>query len=139
MITGTNSVTATHNSVTQSTTSKTMGQDAFLKLLVTQLANQDPLEPMKDQEFIAQMAQFSTLEQMQNMNRNLTTFMQGFFDSQSGYQAVGLIGKTITAIDPDDPTKIIEGKVDFVQFDAGLALLRIGEKDVPVSNVMKVE
>ena len=45
-----------------------MGKDAFLQLLVSQLRNQDPLSPVNDKEFLAQMAQFSTLEQMQNLN-----------------------------------------------------------------------
>lgn len=48
-----------------------MDKDMFLKLLVTQLSNQDPLNPIEDREFIAQMAQFSSLEQMQQMNRNV--------------------------------------------------------------------
>lgn len=51
-------------------------KDAFMKLLVTQLKNQDPLNPMEDKEFIAQMAQFSTLEQIENMNTNLQKSQQ---------------------------------------------------------------
>lgn len=48
-----------------------LDKEAFLKLLVTQLANQNPLNPVEDKEFIAQLAQFSELEQMQNLNKNL--------------------------------------------------------------------
>lgn len=50
-----------------------LDKDAFLRLLTTQLAHQDPLNPMEDQEFIAQLAQFSSLEQMQNVNENIET------------------------------------------------------------------
>ncbi|KNF08817.1 flagellar basal body rod modification protein FlgD [Gottschalkia purinilytica] len=48
-----------------------LGKDAFLQILVTQLRNQDPLSPMEDKDFIAQMAQFSTLEQIQNLDSHL--------------------------------------------------------------------
>ncbi|TVR90690.1 MAG: flagellar hook assembly protein FlgD [Spirochaetaceae bacterium] len=50
--------------------SKQLGRDDFLKLLITQLQNQDPTAPMEDKQFIAQMAQFSTLEQMTNMSND---------------------------------------------------------------------
>ncbi|HZX20879.1 MAG TPA: flagellar hook capping FlgD N-terminal domain-containing protein [Clostridia bacterium] len=53
------------------TKSGDLDKDAFLRLLITQLQNQDPLNPMEDREFIAQMAQFSSLEQMQNLNKTL--------------------------------------------------------------------
>ncbi len=58
------------NNKTQDNKSKNdLDKDAFLRLLTTQLANQDPLNPIEDREFIAQLAQFSSLEQMQSLNK----------------------------------------------------------------------
>jgi flagellar basal-body rod modification protein FlgD len=75
-------------SVTQA---KAMGMDEFLKVLMTQLVYQDPLKPMDNQEFMAQMAQFTALEQTQQMNEKLTTLVS----NQAALQSVGLIGRTV--------------------------------------------
>ena len=71
-----------------------LGKDEFLKLLITQLTHQDPTEPMDDREFIAQMAQFSTLEQMTNLSSEFER-LGGLL--QSG-QAVSLLGKTVDIV-----------------------------------------
>ena len=87
-----------------------LGKDQFLKLLISQLQNQNPLEPMNDQEYVAQMAQFSSLEQLQNMNSSLSQNMQyNMLLSQTinNTMATSLIGKEITA--DSDSVGIISG------------------------------
>ncbi len=67
-----------------------IGMEDFLKILVTQLSYQDPLKPMDNQEFIAQMAQFTSLDQTRQLNDKLAQLLS----TQSSLQSVGLIGKT---------------------------------------------
>ena len=74
-----------------------MGKMDFLNLLVVQMQNQDPLEPMKNEQFLAQLAQFSSLEQMVNMNETLTN-LSLLQSSINNSQAVNLIGKSITVL-----------------------------------------
>jgi flagellar basal-body rod modification protein FlgD len=72
-----------------------LGKDDFLKLLITQLSHQDPTQPLEDREFVAQMAQFSTLEQMTNMTGELSKVLGLLARSQ----AVALLGKTVEIAD----------------------------------------
>ena len=87
-------------------TSNELGKDDFLKLLITQLSNQDPTSPMEDTQFISQMAQFSSFEQMTNMSTSFSK-MADFLNSQ---EAAGTLGKTVE-LDIGDTTVqgIVEG------------------------------
>jgi flagellar basal-body rod modification protein FlgD len=73
-----------------------LGKDDFLTLLVAQLQNQDPLNPSDSTEFTAQLAQFSSLEQLQNVNDTLANF-EVYQSTLNNIQSSGFIGKTITA------------------------------------------
>lgn len=94
-----NSIGQVNNEFNQALANNTSGsnldKEAFLLLLVTQFQYQDPLNPMDDKEFISQMAQFSSLEQMMNLNES----MQGITDAvnnQSMFNATSYIGKYVT-------------------------------------------
>ena len=80
------------------TKSNELGKDAFLQLLVAQLQNQDPLEPQDNGEFIAQMAQFSSLEQMQNMTKSMDKISELISNIDTSVlvgQLSGMIGKGV--------------------------------------------
>ena len=79
------------NTVNGRTATQSLGKDDFLKLLITQLSNQDPTSPMDNTEFISQMAQFSSLEQMTNMSNGFDKLSNMLNSSQ----AVNTIGKTV--------------------------------------------
>ena len=88
-------------------TQQDLGKDDFLKILVTQLKYQDPTKPMEDKEFIAQMAQFSSLEQMTNMSSQFTELSAIL----KGAQAMNLIGRDVEIAKGDS---IIKGSVEAV-------------------------
>lgn len=189
-----------------SDSNSSLDKDAFLNLLVTQLQYQDPTNPVEDKEFLAQMAQFTTLEQMQNMNATLTQstsyalvgkygvlenynsetgntdviegriegvsiksgeayvtisdteylassitnvyedytemgFMQNIKDALLTSENVNLVGKTVQAIITDsdgNPIEFVEGKVDYVKFENGSAILSVNNKDVYAGEVLTI-
>ena len=77
---------------------QTMGKDEFLKILITQLQNQDPTSPMEDKEFIAQMAQFSSLEQITNMAGQF----EHLANLMGANQAVGVLGRYVEIVQGDN-------------------------------------
>ncbi|NLL92998.1 MAG: hypothetical protein GX225_02470 [Clostridiales bacterium] len=103
---------------TKGTTS--LGKDAFLQLLVTQLQYQDPLSPQSNEDFVSQLAQFSTLEEMQSMTSSLTNS-----------SALTLVGKNVIIevgkSDGLSNTSLIGGYVDYVQMIEGKAYLSIND------------
>jgi flagellar basal-body rod modification protein FlgD len=103
-----------------------LGKDDFLRLLVTELRNQNPLEPLDSKEYIAQLAQFSSLEQMQNLNFQLASL-----------SAVNVIGKTAKAFDGE---KEVTGVINGVLFEKNGLKLIIGEDEVkvPMENVYEI-
>ena len=84
-----------------------LGKDDFLKILLTQLSHQDPTAPMQDKEFIAQMAQFSSLEQMTNMAADFSRMARMLRNTEAG----GALGKAVE-IELDDKT--VQGVVQAI-------------------------
>ncbi|MBP3284347.1 MAG: flagellar hook capping protein [Clostridia bacterium] len=101
-----------------------LGKDEFLNLLVTQLRYQDPLNPSNDTEFIAQLAQFSSLEQMQNLN-----------DSFSKFKAYSLVGKNVEA---NLGTDVVEGYVESVRIVGDKEYAVIDGNSVEIDDIKKV-
>lgn len=104
-----------NDSTVKRNTGDDLGKDDFLKILVTQLENQDPLDPMDDKEFIAQMAQFSSLEQMQNVAAATLT-----------QQATTMIGNYVKAeVITDGTEELVYGKVISSKSISGEMYLRL--------------
>lgn len=126
-----------HNPDYNTTTSKKeepltqeLDKEAFLKILIAQLRNQDPLNPMDGDEFVAQMAQFSSLEQLTNLNESIKELKE----QQQGMTAVNLLNREVT-VKVDGET--LRGEVTGVKMEADPKIL-IGDKPYKLSDLQEV-
>lgn len=120
--------------------SQDLGKDAFMNLLVQQMKHQDPMDPQSNDQFIAQLASFSSLEQMQNMNDNLLTM--ALLDDNNALMSQlttgsSLIGKEIKWMDPNTGLEG-SGVVDKIKVQDGLSFLSVGDEQVPLQIVNQV-
>lgn len=109
-----------------------LGQDAFMKLLLTQLKYQDPLTPMEDREFITQLAQFSSLSEMQKLNETVTEMAS----VQALANATAFIGKTVSGLSEEGSQ--VSGTAEAALLREGKVYLRIAGQEVPISTIKEV-
>ncbi|RIX51822.1 flagellar hook capping protein [Paenibacillus nanensis] len=111
-----------------------LGKDQFLQILVTQLRNQDPMQPMQDKEFIAQMAQFTSVEQLMNMSTELSLLRQNIGTASS------LIGKWVewNEYDASGSITAVNGKVDSILSKDGVLYAKIGGKEVALDYLVSI-
>lgn len=112
--------------------SKKIGKDDFLLLFTSQLKFQDPLKPLESKEFTTQMAQFSSLEQLFNLNDNVEKLIL-YQQSLNNGIAIGLLGKTVKTVDD------IVAKVNGISFSDGITNLFLdnGQK-ISLSNIKEI-
>lgn len=124
----------------------TLGKDDFMKLLIAQLQNQDPTNPMKDNEFIAQMAQFSALEQTMNLSKSFEKFAEAQNQSQL-IQYNNFVGKTIrwheiTEETGEDGKPVVNegtGRITSIKFVNGSAVFTLENgKELTPGNISEV-
>lgn len=130
MLSGVEAYTGSVYGYEKTTGTDQLGKDAFLQLLITELRYQDPLNPMTDREFISQMAQFSALEQMQNLYR-----------VGQAQQAISLIGRPVLAEEylDDGISEMIYGQVTGVRTVNGKTLLRLDSgREIEADSVVVV-
>ncbi len=120
--------------------SSQLDRDAFLELLVTQLENQDPLSPVQNEDFVAQLATFSSLSELEELNDSIVamiTLNQSNALLSQLTQGSALIGKQVTWTDDAGGTRA--GTVGSVRIEEGLAILRIDDQDVPLAAIDEIQ
>jgi flagellar basal-body rod modification protein FlgD len=134
-VTATNYITATNGVAAEALSrvpTQTLGQDDFLKLLIAQMTTQDPMNPMSNMDFIAQMAQFTSLEQTRAMSVTMTQMNQ----QQQLLQANGLIGREVTIKGAEGSS--LSGVVSGVTMDGNTPLVVVNGLHYPLSAITSI-
>ncbi len=119
-----------------------LDRDAFLQLLVMQLQHQDPLEPTDNSEMIAQLAQFSSLEEMERLNTSFDSFgetmglLAGNMDQLNFISAQGLLGKYVEGVNIDN--ELMAGTVESVTLDGSIVVLTVDGEYMPMTGVLGI-
>ena len=113
-----------------------LGKQAFLELLILQLQNQDPLAPIDNGAMLGQLAQFSALEAMTNLNDSVT-LMSGNIDQLNFISAAQLLGKTVTGVDLDGELRT--GLVEAVHLDGSLVVLTVDGEFMTMAGIIGIE
>lgn len=107
-----------------------VSQNTFLTLLITQLKNQDPLNPQDSSQFVSQLASFSSLEQMTNMNTEMQSVLEN--------SVVSMIGHTVTVADSTAASGYVQGTVSGVVYYANGPAVTVNGNNYPLSAVQNV-
>jgi flagellar basal-body rod modification protein FlgD len=126
------SATGTSSASDSLSSATSVDKDMFLKLMVAQLKNQDPLNPTDSSQFLAQTAQFTSLEKL----TTVADQTQQALSAQLAFGASGLVGRTVGYIDANGASAT--GAVSSVRFTSNGPMLQISGSDVPLSNVNSV-
>ena len=126
-----------------SATTAKESRDQFLQLLVTQLQHQDPLEPMKQEDFLSQLAQFSTLEGIENLNTTINdqvTLQKDALFYQQVSQSASLVGREVNyeISDANGQLENSSGTIDSVTVSNGGVSFKIGQDSVTLAQITGV-
>jgi flagellar basal-body rod modification protein FlgD len=125
---------ASTSTSTPSTGMDGLDKNAFINLLLTQLKHQDPMNPMDNQDMIAQLAQFSALEQTQQLN----TKMESLSTTMADTKATTLLGHKVTVqgVDDEKPTM---GNVTAIMYDGATPMVVVNGKNYPLTGIQRIE
>jgi len=112
------------------TSQQLVSEQAFLQLLITELKNQDPLSPQDPTQMVAQLASFSSLEQMTQLNTNTQAMLEN--------SATGLLGQTVTVADPSQQSGFTTGQVTGIVYFSNTPAVQINGVNYPLSAIQNI-